>query len=173
MPFHEPHKGVDRSDPRASALFQLERNTRRGAVYPIRSTIPPETLTPITRETTLVRFARLATVQHARITPILTDTHAYACIQKNRNSLKRKREIFYRKRKSYNNLSRITAFFLNFPAMHEIILDTSVMCPFVYYNNYKLNANIIPNHYTSYLIIEIKNDVFLSANFSPSGLDIY
>lgn len=32
VPFHELHKGVDRSDPRASALFQLERNTRRGAV---------------------------------------------------------------------------------------------------------------------------------------------
>lgn len=31
VPFHEPHKGIDRSDPRASALFQLERNTRRGA----------------------------------------------------------------------------------------------------------------------------------------------
>lgn len=93
--------------------------------------------------------------QHARITPILTDTHAYACIQKNRNLLKR--EIFYRKRQLYNNLSHNSIFsYFSCDARdyfrHERYVST------VYYNHYKLNANIIPNH-TSHLMIEIKNNV--------------
>jgi len=97
VPFHEPHKGVDRSDPRASALFQLERNTRRGAVWPVRSTIPPETLIPLTRQTILA-------ATHAHFSDPHRRTHN-ACARIQKKLLKRKRNIYKKKKETCINIA--------------------------------------------------------------------
>jgi len=75
VPFHELHKGVDRSDPRASALFRFERNTQRGAAADSIHN-PARATHTLTRAHTLANLAS-ASVRIARLCfPILTDTHA-------------------------------------------------------------------------------------------------
>lgn len=72
VPFHEPHKGIDRSDPRASVLFQLERNTRRGAAADSIHN-PARTTNILMGERPL---AKLASVSHACVLQSLSDTRA-------------------------------------------------------------------------------------------------
>jgi len=70
----------------------------------------------------------------------------------------KKKERYFTVKGNYITISHITAFFFYFSCDARDYFRHERYVSIVYYNNYKLNANIMPNH-TSHLIIEIKNNV--------------